>query len=144
MGGADAPQPDLFLCILPEFGGQSGLSGKYAAGAPELIVEVSGSTTSRDLGVKLQLYQRVGVREYLSVLLNPRKIIWRELQGERYREIPPDPDGLIRSRVFPGLWLDPEAVWDPMKPVGKAVDKGIATEEHAAFVRRLAAARQKA
>jgi Uma2 family endonuclease len=143
MGAADVPQPDLFLRILPEFGGQSGESGAYGARAPELVVEVSGSTLSRDLGAKLELYRRVGVREYLSVLLSPQQIIWRELARGRYREIKPDEDRLMRSRIFPGLWLDPGAVWSTRKSVRDAVQKGIVSEDHAAFVRRLAAVRRR-
>jgi Uma2 family endonuclease len=41
MGQREVPQPDLALWILPEFGGQSRDEGEYAAGAPELIVEVA-------------------------------------------------------------------------------------------------------
>ncbi len=55
MGPHDVPQPDVALRILPEFGGQSEVVGGYGMGAPELIVEISGSTLSRDLGAKLQL-----------------------------------------------------------------------------------------
>jgi Uma2 family endonuclease len=78
MGPNDVPQPDVFLRILPEYGGQSGVEHNYATGAPELIVEVSGSSLSRDLGVKLDLYRRAGVREYLTVLLE-KQVIWRQL-----------------------------------------------------------------
>src|SRR5438105_3192816 len=35
-----APQPDAFLRVLPEFGGQSRTAGKYGTVAPELVVEV--------------------------------------------------------------------------------------------------------
>lgn len=111
MGPADMPQPDLFLRILPAFGGQSTDAGKYAAGAPELIVEVSGSSVSRDLGIKVDLYRRAGVREYLTVQLQPRAVVWRQLVRGRYREIAADAEGVLRSRIFPGLWLDPEAFW---------------------------------
>jgi len=140
MGPKNAPQPDQFLRILPEFGGQSGEAGLYGEGAPELIVEITDSSTSRDLGVKLEMYQRTGVREYVSVLPFAQQIVWRELARGRYREIKPGEDGLLRSRVFPGLWLDPDAVWNRKKSIRKAVEKGIASAEHAAFVRRLAAA----
>jgi len=141
MGPDDVPQPDLFLRILPDYGGQSSETGRgpYGKGAPELIVEITGSTYSRDLGVKLELYRRTGVREYLSVLLSTEQVVWRELVRGRYREIKPDEDGLIRSHVFPGLWLDPEAVWNRKKSIRKAVEKGIASAEHTAFVGRLAA-----
>ena len=143
MSGDSVPQPDLFLRMLPEFGGQSGEERGLGAGAPELIVEMSGSTLTRDLGVKMELYRRTGVREYITVVLNPRQIIWRELSRGRYREIKADDDGLLRSRVFPGLWLDPDAVWSAKKSLRKVVEKGIESPEHAAFVRRLATARKK-
>ncbi len=140
MGPKDTPQPDLFLRIAPEFGGQSSIAGKYAAGAPELIVEVSGSSLSRDLGIKLDLYRRAGVREYLTVQLQPRAIVWRQLTRGKYKEMKPGEDGIFRSRVFPGLWLHPEAFWKGnLLP---AAQQGLASPEHAAFVKRLANARR--
>jgi Uma2 family endonuclease len=138
MGPRDVSQPDLFLRILSEYGGNSRIEGVYAAGALELIVEVSGSSLSRDLGIKLDLYRSAGVREYLTVLLDTEQIVWRQLVRARYREIKPDDDGLLRSRVFPGLWLDPAALWNRKRSVRTAVEKGVRSPEHAAFVRRLA------
>lgn len=143
MARGNVPQPDLYLRILPSHGGQSRDQGEYNAGAPELAVEVSGSTASRDLGVKLELYRTEGVREYLSVVLHPRQVIWRQLVRGRYREIPADQDGILRSRVFPGLWLDPSAIWDQGKSLRAAVEQGLRTPEHAAFVRKLLAKRRK-
>jgi len=143
MGPKDVPQPDIFLRILPEYGGQSRVEGEYAAGAPELIVEVSGSSLSRDLGVKLDLFRRAGVREYLTVLPLSRELVWRYLSRGRYREIAPDDDGILRSRVFPGLWLGPAAVWNPKRSLRTAVEAGARSAEHAAFVRRLAAHKRK-
>jgi Uma2 family endonuclease len=134
MGPEDVHQPDIFLRILPEYGGQSRV---------ELIVEVSGSSLSRDLGVKLDLYRRAGVREYLTVLLRPRQVTWRHLSRGRYREIEPGEGELLRSRVFPGLWLDPSALWNPKRSLRRAVEEGTRSPEHAAFVRRLAAHKRK-
>jgi Uma2 family endonuclease len=139
MGPRDVPQPDFFLRILPEYGGNSRMDGAYPAGAAELIVEVSGSSLSRDLGIKLELYRSAGVREYLTVLLDTEQIVCRQLVRGRYREIKPQEDGLLRSRVFPGLWLDPAALWNPKRSVRTAVEKGVRSPEHAAFARRLAA-----
>jgi len=139
MGPDDVAQPDLFLRLDPEYGGQSRTEGKYAAGAPELIVEVSGSSTSRDLGVKLAVYRRSGVREYLSVLLNPKQVIWRTLVRGGYAEIAPEDNGLYCSRVFPGLGLDPAALWGSRRSVRTAVERGIKSEQHAAFLRQLEA-----
>lgn len=139
MGAKDVPQPDIALRVLPECGGQSGDDGHYVAGAPEMVVEVTGSSTSRDLGAKKLLYERVGVREYITVLLHTKQVIWRELVRGRYRDVTPDDDGLYRSRAFPGLWLDPAALWHARRSVRTAVEKGLRSPEHAAFVKRLAA-----
>jgi Uma2 family endonuclease len=141
LGDRDVPQPDIALRVLPEYGGQTRTSGEYVEGPPELVVEVSGSSTSRDLGIKLDLYRRSGVREYITIILKSRQVIWRELFGGRYKEIEPSEDGLLRSRVFPGLWLDPEAVWDFDRSLRPALEKGLESPEHAEFVRELAARR---
>jgi len=122
MSADSAPQPDLALKILPEFGGQSTLEGEYAAGAPELIVEVSHTTSTWDTGVKLRLYERNGVQEYIIVQPGKRKLSWNVLRKDKYRDLEPV-EGLFRSGVFPGLWLNPTPA---------------ATPEHAAFVERLA------
>lgn len=142
MGANDVSQPDLALRVLPSHGGQSRETGRYAEGAPELVVEISGSTLSKDLGVKLDLYRRAGVREYVTILLQSRQIIWRQLARGRYREMHPAEDGLYRSQVFPGLWLDPESVWDRRKSLRAAVDLGLRSAEYAAFVRKLTAAKR--
>jgi Uma2 family endonuclease len=141
LGDKDVPQPDITLRILPELGGQSHDEGDYVSGAPELIVEVSGSSSSRDLGIKLDLYRRTGVREYLTVLLKPRQVIWRRLVRGRYEEMEPGEDGLLRSHIFPGLWLDPAAVWDAERSLRPALELGLQSPEHAAFVRKLTAKR---
>ena len=143
MGPSSVPQPDIYLRMLPDYGGQSDESGAYGAGAPELVVEVSGSTLSRDLGAKLNLYRRAGVREYITVLLQPRQVIWRHLTRGRYQELAPDEEGLLRSRSFPGLWLDPDALWAKKKSIRTAVERGLKSPEHAAFVNRLSKAHRR-
>jgi Uma2 family endonuclease len=138
LGEKNVPQPDLALRILPEHGGQTQVDGGYLSGAPELVVEVSGSTSSRDLGIKLNLYRRMGVREYITVLLRPRQVIWRQLVRSRYQELEPDEDGLLRSRVFPGLWLDPVSAWDLNRSMRPALEQGLQSPDHADFVRKIA------
>ena len=127
MSADSAPQPDLTLRIRPERGGQSRMEGKYAAGAPELIVEISHTTAAKDKGVKLRLYERSGVREYITVMPHEQEIVWRELVNGSYREIALDADGLFRSRVFPGLWLDPAALWaGDLAGLAAVVQRGVA------------------
>jgi Uma2 family endonuclease len=142
MGDRDVPQPDIALRILPEYGGQSRVEGIYAVGAPELIVEVAASSRSRDLGAKLKLYERIGVREYLVAVAGKEQFLWHELTERGYRPLEPGADGIIRSRCFPGLWFDPAALWrNDLMLLLAILQQGIATAEHASFVARLAAAK---
>jgi hypothetical protein len=139
MGRRDVPQPDLALRILPESGGQSRMEGEYTAGAPELIVEVSLSSLARDLGAKLKLYERMGVRECLIAVVGQSKFLWYESGAGGFQPLEPDADGIFRSRCFPGLWLDAEALWRlDQTRVLSIVQLGLASPEHAAFVARLA------
>ncbi|MBI4910300.1 MAG: Uma2 family endonuclease [Acidobacteria bacterium] len=135
-----APQPDAALRILPEHGGQSGTWGKYAAGAPELALEICVTSTEVDFGPKLALYQRAGVREYITLETLLPKITWRVLRDGSYLELPRDPDGVYRSTIFPGLWLDAEAFWTQRPRLLEVLRQGLATPEHAEFAARLAAA----
>ena len=130
-----APQPDADLCVLPQFGGQSGFSGDYCVGAPELAVEVSNSTSGNDSGPKLALYQRAGVKEYLTLVLDPPLVDWRERTAEGFVPLQPDAEGLFRSRVFPGLWLDPRALLrNDGASILRVLHLGLQSAEHAAFV----------
>ena len=139
MGGKQVPQPDSVLLIVPEYGGQSGVQGPYRAGAPELIAEVAVSSYARDFGVKKRLYERSGVREYLIVNVRENRVIAFSLTPEGYRPITAAEDGIFRSAVFPGLWLDTAALWTrDLQRVNAALQQGIATPEHAAFVAELA------
>lgn len=131
----DAPQPDVYVRILPDCGGQSRDFARYPSGAPELIVEVTVSTTSHDLGAKLELYRSAGVREYVSVLPEKPQVIWRVLEAGQYVTINPDADGILRSRVFPGLWLDPAALLaQDGKRVLEIVHQGLRSPDHQQFV----------
>ena len=132
------PQPDQFLAIRPEFGGQWRVEGKYAAGAPELAVEVCLSSASRDRGPKLGLYRRAGVLEYLSFEVRPKRIVWLHLSSGAYQPILAGPDGIFRSLVFPGLWLNEAAFWAGDGPALLAtLQGGMATPEYLAFAERL-------
>ena len=135
------PQPDLHARIPAEFGGQSRIVGGFVVGAPELVVEVSVSSRRYDLGPKKADYERAGVREYLFVGLDPREVRWFARRDAGFAELAPGDDGLFRSEVFPGLWLDPSAFFDgDLNALVAALDRGLATPEHAAFARRLAGA----
>jgi Uma2 family endonuclease len=140
MDDLGVPQPDAQLRILPECGGQSRNEGKYVGGAPEMTAEMARSTRSVDLGAKRDDYERAGVQEYLVVALDPDEVHWYRRRGKKLVKVKPDRDGLYRSRVFPGLWLDPAALLrGDLDGVIAALDRGLASPEHADFVARLAA-----
>lgn len=140
----DAPQPDLSLFILPEFGGRSRIEGVYLQGPLELLVEVSATSASNDLHDKYDLYQSAGIPEYLVVLLFEEEIRWHEFVGGGYCRILPDADGLLRSRVFPGLWLDGQALLaGDLRRVLDRLQEGLQSAEHGQFVAQLAAQRRK-
>lgn len=135
----DTPQPDLNLRILPEYGGTSRREGKYLGGRPELLAEICASSASYDLHVKLELYQAAKIPEYLTVLLYEKEVRWHVLGGRRYRVLSPDRDGLLRSHVFPGLWLDSKALLERnLQQVLARLQEGLNSPEHKRFVAKLA------
>jgi len=127
------------LRILPALGGQSTTSDdSYVEGAPELVVEVSASTASYDLHEKLRAYRRNGVLEYLVWRVMDGEVDWFVQEGGRFVKARPDEEGVFKSRTFPGLWLDAEALLsDDLARVLDRVALGVRTEEHAAFRRLL-------
>jgi Uma2 family endonuclease len=133
-----APQPDAALYILPGHGGRVGVREDFAAGAPELVVEVSRSSRSYDLGPKLALYQRAGVLEYAGALVKEERIEWRILVEGSYRLMEPDAKGVFQSNVFPGLWVDSAAFWrEDGAGLLATLDEGLRSDEHARFVEAL-------
>jgi len=138
----DAPQPDACLRVLPQYRGRSGEERGFGSGPPELIVEVCQSSASYDLGPKLRLYRAAGVQEYLTVQLRERKVIWRRWVDREYIPIESDPRGRLRSMVFPGLWLDPDALLDRNgRRVLEVLNQGLRSAEHKRFVRSLSSRR---
>lgn len=133
------PQPDLALVIDASYGGQTQLSeDDYLEGAPELLAEIAASTVSIDLGSKKTSYERNGVKEYLVWRVLDRQIDWFCLQNGKYVDLLADDDGITRSEVFPGLWLDRSAlIQGDMKQVLAILQTGIASQAHDEFVRNL-------
>lgn len=63
---------------------------------------------------------------------------WFMLKDGDYYRIFPDEQGQLRSQVFPGLWLDVNALLKgELGKVLSLVQAGIGTPEHADFVHRL-------
>jgi Uma2 family endonuclease len=130
------PQPDVAVWVE---GGNAYINAEdYLEGAPELIVEVAGSSASIDLGDKLTAYRRNGVQEYLVLLTHEREVRWFSWRTGEAEEILPDEGGILRSFVLPGLQLHPGYFWQgDMAGVLEVLQQGLATPEHAAFVQQL-------
>lgn len=133
------PQPDLLLAIEPASGGQCRIDDDdYYAGAPEFIAEVAASSVSYDLHAKLRVYQRMGVREYLVWRTRDGEIDWFRLVDGKYVPLAADDAGVVKSAVFPGLWLDRAALLRrDLTGVFSMLQAGIASPEHESFVEAL-------
>ena len=125
-------QPDGGLRLLPEYGGRTIEDADgYIEGGPELLVEVAVSSVNYDLRLKKRDYEQAGVQEYVVVLPKQPAVRWFCLQDSAYQEMQPDADGIFRSRVFPGLWLDPEALLrDDTAKVLDVLQDGLQSDAH--------------
>jgi Uma2 family endonuclease len=145
LGPHSEPQPDDCLIIMPECGGQVRFNEKqYLTGPPELIVETAWATEKLDLNEKKSDYEQALVREYVVVALRSQKVLWFTRRAGKFVAMKPGKDGIFRSRVFSGLWLDPDALLHgDYTRVLAVLQEGLNSKEHAAFVAKLAARKRK-
>lgn len=136
---SNEPQPDAVLFIEASAGGQTQISPDgYIEGSPELIVEVAASSAAIDTGSKKQVYRRNGVLEYVIWQSYDNQLEWFWLTEGEYQSLSPDPDGITRSRVCPGLWLAVEALLsNQMARVLEVLQAGLRSPEHEVFVEQL-------
>jgi Uma2 family endonuclease len=133
------PQPDILLRLDEKHGGQSTISNdRYIESGPELIAEITNTTVAHDLGVKKTIYRKHGVREYIVWRVEDKELDWFILKGNKYVLLEPGDDGIQRSVVFPGLWLDAKALisGDSVALV-RAAQSGLGSPEHTAFLNEL-------
>src|SRR4051812_33556864 len=96
------PQPDVYLRILTENGGQCRIDAEgYIEGAPELVAEVAATSGSYDLHSKLAVSRRNGVREYVVWRVLDRAVDYFVLRDGAYAALPHDRRGILKSEVFP-------------------------------------------
>ncbi len=137
LGPDDEVQPDLQLRVQHSAGGRTqGPPDGHIEGGPELVVEVAHSSRALYMHLKRAAYKKGGVEEYIVACTRERELWWWNLQSER--ELVPGADGIVRSRRFPGLWLDPAAVFDDDTARSlEVLEQGLAEPAHAAFVAKL-------
>lgn len=120
-------------------GGQARISDDdFVEFAPELVGQISTSTVNFDLHTKLNVYRRSSVLEYIVWRVSDREIDWFTLRAGQFERPLTDVAEILRSAVFPGLWLDPAAlVAGDMPRVADVLRNGLASAEHQTFVLRL-------
>jgi Uma2 family endonuclease len=132
----NAPQPDAVLLI---DGGSARIStDDYIEGAPELVVEIAASSAAYDLYDKKRAYRRNGVREYLVWRVYDKELDWFSLEAGEYIKLEPDNEGIIRSQVYPGLWLaTSQLLSGKMNEVLAVLRQGLDSAEHQEFCQSL-------
>jgi Uma2 family endonuclease len=133
-------QPDCLLRIeSPQLGRSRVSADGLLEGAPELVAEVAVSSSDYDAHEKRAVYERAGVQEYLLWQVLDARCDWWTLQEGVFVPLKPRADGVHRSLVFPGLGLDLRALLaGEERKVSRVLEKGLASAEHRALVRRLA------
>lgn len=110
LGPNDLVQPDLVV-ILTERLETYAPSGIVEA-RPDLVVEIlSPSSRGTDRVKKMALFARAGVPEYWIADPVGRTFMINVLEGQQYRDLEPDADELLSSRILPGLRIDPAEVF---------------------------------
>lgn len=136
---SNEPQPDFVLIVDQASGGASWItSDGYLEGSPELAIEISASSISIDRNLKFDVYRRNGIREYIIWRTEDEELDWFHLVGDGFVSLEADADGVLRSRVFPGLWLNrPALLARDMHAVMATLQLGLASAEHQTFVASL-------
>jgi hypothetical protein len=136
--GMAQPQSDACLRIRPDYGGRSKTKKGYITGGVELAGEIAGSSCSFDMNEKYAAYEQNGILEYIVWRVEDQVIDWFILKRGKYQRLVKVKNGLYKSKVFPGLWLDPNAmVAGNLAKVIDVVQQGVASPEHQRFVEKL-------
>jgi len=67
-----------------------------------------------------------------------QRVDWFVLREGVYEALQLDSEGILRSEVFPGLWLPVDALWaGDLATMLMVLQHGLASPDHAAFVAAL-------
>jgi Uma2 family endonuclease len=130
-------EPDGYMRIV-DSGRTRIFDRHYLEGGPEFVFEVSNTTVTMDLHEKFDVYERKGVQEYLVWQVQEQRIeLFIAVKG-KFRKDDPDVDGILKSKVFPGFWLDTRAMVNGNNAKALAsLQAGLKSREHGEFVKRL-------
>ena len=93
-------QPDVLAVCDPAKIGEEGIHG-----APDFVAEVlSDGTANKDFGIKKELYERNGVREYWIIQPDTGTVFQYVLEGELFMPLKEHRRGVpVLSVLFPGF-----------------------------------------
>ena len=111
--GRSGREPDV-LFISNE--NKARVEGLYLNGPADLAVEVvSPESRGRDRKEKFREYEQAGVREYWILDAINRQAEFYGLDAARIYQPLPVAQGVFRSQVIQGLWIDVKWLWqDPL------------------------------
>jgi len=79
--------------------------------------------------------------EYLIWRVEKKALDWYALAAGNYEPLRSSREGILKSQVFLGLWLDSAALINgDLRRVQEVLQRGLNSPEHAEFVARLQAA----
>jgi len=102
-------QPDL--CIICD---EEKLDERGCNGAPDLVIEIlSPGNSKKEMGIKFNLYEEAGVKEYWIVAPTEKAVFVYYLQNDKLLgQKPLTTDDVMQSPLFPGLDFDVAAIFE--------------------------------
>ncbi len=99
---------------------------------------MAASTVSIDLHDKFKAYERNQVQEYLVWRVYDNEIDWFSFKKGKYIQLIANQDGVIKSDIYPGLWLDIQALLTGnLLKVLEVLQQGMKTKEYQNFRKNL-------
>jgi hypothetical protein len=103
----------------------------YFEGPPNFIMDIPDDIHSDEIERRRKLFAVAGVKEYVIIDEAITNIEWNRLDGNRYVQIYPDENGLIKSSSLPGLWIPIDKLRTrDIFAVMASIDHGTTRNEH--------------
>jgi Uma2 family endonuclease len=109
-----ARQPDIMFV---HKSGRERFTTYYLNGAADLVIEViSPESRSRDRGVKFYEYESAAVKEYWLIDYERGQARFYELNSEGIYQLALIENGIYRSKVLEGLFIETDWLWQETLP----------------------------
>ena len=109
----------------------------YFVGPPNFILDIHNDLNSQFIKERKELFESAGVQEYIVIHENLEFVQWNRLEKSKlfwknkFHEVQPDENGIIKSSSLPGLWIPIDALkkrdnWRVMA----SIEQGLTRREH--------------